>query len=154
MVFDGVRSESFLQISSIFGMEALEKCGFKQRKKLGINLFLQQFPKHFGCQWETTLTTSPIFQLIMACHPPGNKGSKQRAHKHQQTHQLLEMYFMQLAHWLCCFFSWLFGPSQQHVQVIHFDGHQRCFLLYSFQPAIATSKTMRVIGQRNHAAIT
>lgn len=107
MVFDGVRSESFLQISSIFGIEALETCGFKQRKKLGINLFLQQFPKPIGCQWETTLTTSPIFQLIMACHPPGNKGSKQRAHKHQRTHQLLEMCFMQLDHWLCCFFSWL-----------------------------------------------
>lgn len=104
MVFDGVRSESFLQISSIFGIEALETCGFKQRKKLGINLFLQQFPKPIGCQWETTLTTSPIFQLIMACHPPGNKGSKQRAHKHQRTHQLLEMCFMQLDHWLCCFF--------------------------------------------------
>lgn len=108
MVFDGVRSESFLQISSIFGMEALETCGFKQRKKLGINLFLQQFPKHFGCQWETTLTTSPDFSIDNGLPPPGNKGSKQRAHKHQQTHQLLEMCFMQPDHWLCCFFfPWL-----------------------------------------------
>lgn len=153
MVFDGVRSESFLQISSIFGMEALETCGFKQRKKLGINLFLQQFPKHFGCQWETTLTTSPIFQLIMACHPPVTM-EVSNGQTPTDPSTIRDVFYAAGSLSFVVFFFLAFGPSQQHVQVIHFDGQQRCFLLYSFQPAIVTSKTMRVIGQRNHAAIT